>query len=119
MADMIKEPFVKELIDSGAYQSIMKPPITFGMRSGRVYLPPGSDCGEHTTGGCEELLVFLSGSGVAIIGDDGREFAVGAGKVTYIPPRTTHNIKNTSDEPLSYVFCVAPIDNGESRNESD
>ncbi|MCD4831182.1 MAG: cupin domain-containing protein [Anaerohalosphaeraceae bacterium] len=111
MADvekMEKEPFVKELIDSGEYQSIMKPPITFGMRSGRVYLPVGTDCGEHTTGDCEELLVFLIGKGIAIIGDNNREFPIGAGKVTYIPPQTKHNIKNTSDEPLSYVFCVAP-----------
>ena len=34
---------------------------------------------------------------------------VGAGKVVYIPPETTHNIKNNSDaEALSYIYCVAP-----------
>ncbi|MHC5138324.1 MAG: hypothetical protein ACYSOF_00285 [Planctomycetota bacterium] len=27
----------------------------------------------------------------------------------YIPPRTEHNILNTSTEPLVYIFCVAPV----------
>jgi len=115
---MAIEPFVKELVDDGQYQSIMKPPVTHGMRSGRVYLLPGTDCGEHTTGVHEELLVFLTGSGTAVIGRDNKEFAVGAGQVAYIPPETPHNIKNTSDEPLSYVFCVAPVDVGENEDES-
>ncbi len=107
------EPFVKELINNGQYQSIMKPPVTCGMRSGRVFLEAGGECGWHSTGDCEELLVFLTGCGVAMVGDDGGEFSIGKGKITYIPPQTNHNIKNTSDEPLSYVFCVAPAESGD------
>jgi mannose-6-phosphate isomerase-like protein (cupin superfamily) len=103
---MAIEPFVKEFADSTEYQSLLKPPKTFGLHSGRVYLKSGADCGQHTTGVNEEMLVFLSGSGQAIIGD--KTHSVGIGKITYIPPQTTHNIKNTSDEPLIYIFCVAP-----------
>ena len=107
-------PFVTELIDDGQYQSLLKPPRSHGMRSGRVYLAGGAECGQHTTDINEEMLVFLSGAGTAFIGET-EKMDVGVGKVVYIPPHTPHNIKNTSDEPLSYVFCVAPAVGGQEK----
>lgn len=83
-------------------------PQTYGMRSGRVYLAPGQACGLHSTKDREELLVFLSGRGELIIGQDNR-FEVGHGKVSYIPPQTDHDVKNTGSEPLVYVYGVAPV----------
>ncbi len=83
-------------------------PGTCGMRSGRVYLAPGQACGEHSTKDREELLVLLSGSGEVLIGGSER-FQVGRGKVCYIPPQTPHDVRNTGDEPLIYVYCVAPV----------
>jgi mannose-6-phosphate isomerase-like protein (cupin superfamily) len=77
------------------------------MRSGRVRLTPGESIGLHNTKDNEELLVFLSGSGVALIGEETR-LLVAAGNVAYIPPQTAHDIRNTGTEPLIYVFCVAP-----------
>lgn len=103
---MTKESLVIELTDIAEYQSLLKPPKTFGLHSGRVYLKPGAECGQHTTGPQEEMLVFLSGQGQAVLGE--KTFPVGIGKITYIPPQTIHNIKNTSDKPLIYIFCVAP-----------
>ncbi len=83
-------------------------PQTFGMRSGRVYLQQGESIGRHSTKDNEELLVFLSGKGVALIGEKESAFDVGQGKVCYIPSNTIHNIKNTSAVPLIYIYCVAP-----------
>ena len=83
-------------------------PQTCGMRSGRVYLAPGQACGQHSTKDREELLVFLSGRGELLI-DAERTFPVGQGKITYIPRHTIHDVKNTGDEPLVYVYCVAPV----------
>jgi mannose-6-phosphate isomerase-like protein (cupin superfamily) len=112
---MTIEPFIKELADNTEYQSLFKPPKTVGLHAGRVYLKPGSDCGQHTTGPQEEMLVFLSGQGQAVLGE--KTFPVGVGKITYIPPQTIHNIKNTSNEPLVYIFCVAPASGkGENKN---
>ena len=104
---MAIEAFVTELIDNSEYQSLLKQPRSHGIRSGRVYLAPGEECGHHTTDINEEMLIFLTGQGKAFIGDS-EQMDVGEGKVVYIPPHTPHNIRNTSDEPLSYVFCVAP-----------
>ena len=83
-------------------------PQTCGIRSGRVYLSAGQACGQHSTKAREEILVFLSGRGELLIGQEDC-FEVGQGKVSYIPPNTTHDVKNTSTDPLIYVYCVAPV----------
>ncbi|MGB7582478.1 MAG: cupin domain-containing protein [Sedimentisphaerales bacterium] len=99
---------VIDLTDAPEYQPLLKGvPQTSGMHSGRVYLKPGEECGRHSTGSHEEMLVFLAGRGEAMIGKKGRP--VGEGKICYIPPYTFHNIKNTGTEPLVYIYCVAPV----------
>jgi mannose-6-phosphate isomerase-like protein (cupin superfamily) len=101
---------VIDLADAPEYQPLLKGvPQTSGMRSGRVYLKPGETCGQHSTKAHEETLVFLSGKGVALIGEQENAFEVGQGKICYIPPNTLHNIKNTGDLPLVYIYCVAPV----------
>jgi len=105
---MKQKPFVLDLNDEHAFQRLLDDKTqSFGMKAGRVYLNPGDSCGQHSTNDREELLVFLAGSGKAII-EASDTFEVGLGKVAYIPPRTLHNVENTGDEPLIYVYCVAP-----------
>jgi mannose-6-phosphate isomerase-like protein (cupin superfamily) len=82
-------------------------PQTRGMRSGKVHLAPGKSCGQHSTKDHEELLVFLSGHGELVIGENDR-YQVGKGKVSYIAPQTAHDVSNTGTEPLIYVYCVVP-----------
>lgn len=107
---MSNQPFVTDLRDDGEYQPLLTgAPQTCGMRAGRVYLAKGQDCGEHTTGAHEEILVFLSGKGRSLIGPEKKPVEVGVGKVIYIPPHTLHNITNPYDQPLVYIYCVAPI----------
>ncbi|MDD5134174.1 MAG: cupin domain-containing protein [Phycisphaerae bacterium] len=113
---MTIEAFVTELAENSEYQSLFKAPATCGMHAGRVYLKGGDECGRHSTHDREEMLVFLSGKGLAVIGEN-KTLEVGQGKVLYIPPQTLHNIKNMADEPLSYIFCVVPVNsNGGNEN---
>ncbi len=101
---------VMDLNRNSEYQQLLDGKLqTCGMRSGRVYLQPGESCGQHSTKAHEELLVFLSGKGVMLIGEEEISYEVGAGKVCYIPPHTSHNNKNTGTEPLVYIYCVAPV----------
>jgi mannose-6-phosphate isomerase-like protein (cupin superfamily) len=82
-------------------------PQTAGMRSGFVRLKPGDSVGWHTTGQNEESLVILRGQGDALIeGEPGRSFT--APGFVYIPPATRHNVRNTGDDALEYVYVVAP-----------
>jgi len=83
-------------------------PQTCGMHSGRVYLPAGQACGQHSTKNREELLVFLSGKGELIIGEKDC-FQVAQDKIAYIPPHTLHDVNNIGTEPLVYIYCVAPV----------
>ncbi|NLK41879.1 MAG: cupin domain-containing protein [Planctomycetes bacterium] len=99
--------FVIELNDEPNYQRLIAgAPASCGMKSGRVWLAPGTECGQHSTEGHEEQLVFLAGRGIAHVGD--QRLDIGVGKICYIPPHTPHNIFNTGTEPLVYIFCVAP-----------
>ncbi len=101
---------IMDLNNNSEYQPLLDGiPQTCGMRSGRVYLKPGETCGQHSTEAHEEMLVFLSGKGVALIGEEQIPHEVGAGKVCYIPPFITHNNKNTGAEPLIYIYCVTPV----------
>ena len=82
-------------------------PQTTGMRSGFVRLKPGATVGWHTTGKNEEALVILHGQGTAMIeGQAGQPFVAPA--LVYIPPSTRHNVQNTGNELLEYVYIVAP-----------
>ena len=86
-------------------------PQTAGMRSGFVRLKPGETVGWHTTGSNEESLVILHGRGEARLeGQPPRPLAAPA--YAYIPPSTRHNVANTGDEPLEYVYVVAPAQSG-------
>ena len=99
-----------DLEDEAAYQQLLSgKPQTCGMRSGRVCVQPGESCGSHSTKNHEELLVFLAGKGVTLIGEEETALEVGEGKVCYIPPHTIHDNKNTGTEPLIYIYCVAPV----------
>lgn len=109
---------VIELIQNQDYQPLLNgKPQTCGMRSGRVYLQPGQDCGQHSTHAHEEILVFLGGKGQAVVGEQSELLPVGVGKILYIPPHTIHNITNNGNEPLIYIYCVTPIENHGSQNE--
>lgn len=107
---MTKQPTVIDLKNTDEYQPLLNgQPQTCGMRAGRVYLKPGQSCGQHSTHAHEEILVFLSGQGEACIGQIESIYQVGKGKIIYIPPHTLHDIKNSGNEPLVYIYCVAPI----------
>ena len=101
-----------DLNNKAEYQRLLggreKEPHTFGICAGRVYLKPDESCGQHSTGNREEILVFLSGTGVLLI-DEKESLPIGEGKVSYIPPNMVHNIKNNGPRPLIYIYCVAGV----------
>jgi len=101
------KPFVKKLpYDSSEYFQILSENNAYLMRSGFVTLKPGEQVGVHDTEDYEEMIVFLEGSGrVETVGDDAR--AVSAKDVAYNPPHSQHNVINTGDEDLRYVYVVS------------
>ncbi|MCX6832942.1 MAG: cupin domain-containing protein [candidate division Zixibacteria bacterium] len=101
------KPFVLALPAAEDYIEILGEGKSVGLHSGRVLLLPGKDCGRHTTGHHEELIIVLSGEGELEVTGIGRT-KICSGMVAYNPPQTEHNVINTGKEPLTYVYVVAP-----------
>jgi len=103
------QPRVIDLVSRECGRSLLRgAPETCGMRSGYQAIAPGAECGEHSTGAHEEVLVVLDGEGAARLGD-GTTLCVCGGQIAYIPPHTVHNILNTGEGVLRYVYVVAPV----------
>lgn len=84
-------------------------PDSVFMKSGLVSLKPGDEVGIHSTEANEELLIILSGNGIFRLGS-GEDLAVEEGGFLYCPPGTVHNVLNTSDRELKYVYVVSKAD---------
>jgi mannose-6-phosphate isomerase-like protein (cupin superfamily) len=54
----------------------------------------------------DQILVFISGKGVAIVGSEEKE--VGPGDVLVVPAKTPHNIANVGDQPLKLFTFHSP-----------
>jgi len=82
------------------------PPESISMKSGCVLLSPGEAVGLHSSGENEEVIVPLSGSGLLIV--TGMEsIPVNPGCILYNPPHTQHDVINTGDQPLRYIYIVS------------
>ena len=96
-------------LDMGAAKSsdIFKgPPETVTMRSGYVVLPPSKSVGKHTTGRNEEVLLVLQGTGeLRITGNE--TLKIHQHCVTYCPPMAEHDVVNTGQDTLRYIWLVA------------
>ncbi|MFP4058691.1 MAG: cupin domain-containing protein [Candidatus Brocadiia bacterium] len=102
-------PLVQELDPGQGYQTLLGgSPQTRGMRSGHVRLQPGGEIGLHSTKGHEETLVFLEGSATVQL-DGGEPLAAGVGTIAYVPPHTGHNVVNSGEGVLRYIYVVAPV----------
>ena len=81
------------------------PPDSISMRSGYVELLPGESVGLHSTEDYEEMIVPLSGRGqLTSPGVDPLPITINF--VLYNPPHTPHDVVNTSDVPLRYIYIV-------------
>ena len=63
--------------------------------------------GRHSTGQNEEILIVLEGNGEMHF-SDGHSLPVVANHAVYCPPDTVHDVKNTGQVELRYVYVVAP-----------
>jgi mannose-6-phosphate isomerase-like protein (cupin superfamily) len=95
-------------------KTLVKPPLSVGMRSGSVTLAPGEEVGEHKTEGREEAIIVLAGTATVIC--EGKGFEVREKQFMYVPPECVHNVINGTDGPLEYVYVVAPV-GGQSMTE--
>ena len=92
--------------ENGYTRLLSGPPQSVFMRSGKVVLQPGEAVGKHSTEGKEELIIILDGEGQFLLGDN-QSLAFDSNSVLYCPPMTEHNILNTGETSLQYIYVVS------------
>lgn len=79
---------------------------TISLRSGCVILKENESIGEHNTGESEEIIIILSGKGELLI-DKSKKWDFEKDTALYIPPNTTHDVRNGGGGLLKYIFITS------------
>ena len=69
-------------------------------------IPPGGEIGEEVHAGLDQVLVFVEGSGIAIL--DGVEAVVGPDTLVHVPAAARHNVVNRGTGDLRLFTVYAP-----------
>jgi len=85
-----------------------EPSQTGGLRSGLVTLKPQESVGEHKTSHKEEALIVLKGNATVYYGKN-KKIKAGQSSFVYIPPETRHNVKNSGNKLLRYVYVTNQV----------
>jgi quercetin dioxygenase-like cupin family protein len=92
---------------AGDYTRVLGgPPETATMRSGYVVLEPSKSVGKHSTETYEEAVIVFAGVGEMRM-SNGSVLKLKPYVVVYCPPDTEHDVVNTGNETLRYVYVVA------------
>lgn len=69
-------------------------------------IPPEGEIGEEVHDHVDQVLVFVSGEGAAIL--EGEESAVGSGRLVHVPAGLRHNVVNRGATALQLYTVYAP-----------
>jgi len=69
-------------------------------------LKPGEEIGKEVHETVDQILVFVSGNGEAVLGDE--SMSVSKGTLTFVPAGTQHNFVNTGAEDLKLFTIYSP-----------
>jgi mannose-6-phosphate isomerase-like protein (cupin superfamily) len=69
-------------------------------------IDPGSEIGEEVHDDVDQTLVFVAGSGEAVL--EGNSSPVTPGDLVFVPAGTRHNFVNNGSEPLKLWTLYAP-----------
>jgi quercetin dioxygenase-like cupin family protein len=90
-----------DLVDLGAMEFEAE-----GFGTGRKMLEPGEVVDAHSSAGSKEMIYCLEG--VITVRREGHPAVIlRAGQMSYVPPRTRHEVRNSSDRPAGYLFVFA------------
>ena len=103
----IKPRRIKLALKSNEYQRLLKRGVdAVSMHSGLVTLESGKSIGKHSTENCEEIIMVIDGEGEMIFNNE-KALKMDKGFIVYCPPRTEHNVKNTGEKYLKYIYVAA------------
>lgn len=77
------------------------------MTMGMTEVPPESSMTPHTHDDKEEIIFVVQGTGESIVGESVEKLEPNTAVV--FPIGVEHVVKNTSKEPMKFVFCFNPV----------
>ncbi|MCX7835758.1 MAG: cupin domain-containing protein [bacterium] len=89
------------------YLPILRPPVSQKLHSGYVTLAPSQAGDRHSTETYEEMIVVLQGLGELCLEHSTIELS--ALQIAYVPPHTTHWVRNRGEVPLHYLYIVTQV----------
>ncbi len=89
------------------YESLVKPPVSKRIKSGKVTLKAGEEVGQHVTENKEEIIIVLRGSVTLVKGTE--SIPLKTGDAHFVPEGTVHNVINKSTDEAVYVYVVSAL----------
>lgn len=86
------------------YNILLPKEMTESLQLALVKVKRGSLTPKHTHKDEEQAYIILKGSGIVRLNDE--EEKVGEGMIVYIPRETEHEIKNTGEDELTYIYVA-------------
>lgn len=101
-------PFNEDIIERTKRNTSFREVLATGPHAQVVVMtiPPGGEIGEEVHTDVDQVLVFVSGEGVAIL--DGERSRVGPERLVLVPAGTRHNFVNTGSADLRLYTIYAP-----------
>jgi mannose-6-phosphate isomerase-like protein (cupin superfamily) len=100
--------FNEDIVERAKRNTYFREVLATGPHSQVVVMsiPPGGEIGEETHTDVDQVLVFVSGEGAAIL--DGERSRVGPDRLVQVPAGTRHNFVNTGSADMRLYTVYAP-----------
>jgi mannose-6-phosphate isomerase-like protein (cupin superfamily) len=92
--------FFRSVLSTGAFAQVVV-----------MCIPPGGEIGEEVHEHVDQVLVFVDGTGAAIL--EGEESPVGPDRLVHVPAGTRHNFVNRGASDLKLYTVYAPPQHAE------
>lgn len=102
------EPFHTDVLADAKANTFFRKEIATmtGSQVTLMSIPPGGEVGLETHHDVDQVLIFVAGTGKAILND--AESPIGPGSMYAVPMGTKHNFVNTGADDLKIVSVYAP-----------
>ena len=105
----VTTPFNEDILARTTRNSYFREVVSTGPHAQLVVMciPPGGEIGEEVHNDVDQVLVFVEGEGIAVLG--GRRSPVSPGRLVLVPAGTRHNFVNEGSVDLKlYTVYTAP-----------
>lgn len=102
------KPFNENILDLAVENVYFRKVLSTGPHAQVVVMciPPAGEIGEEVHTDVDQILVFVTGEGAAVL--DGERSHVSPGRLVHVPAGTRHNFVNTASVDLKLYTVYAP-----------